>query len=395
MARSAWGFAGAAVCAGIIVVLAGRAARAEAVMADPPVAAQAAPAAAPAPAAPAVVAGDPLRWTKLETPAARGKQDDIFFVTPDLGWYVSGALGRIMHTADGGKTWNIQLEKPGTFFRCIGFVDEKTGFAGNIGVDYFPGVTDTTPLYKTVDGGATWEPVTTIEGPAITGLCAIEVVREPFINAGDLDHKVKLVAGGRVGGPACFLTSDDRGATWQQHSLPEQAQMVLDVHFFDRQHGVMASATNANVQESSALILTTDDGGKTWTERYRSPRPFEVTWKISFPTREVGYVTIQSYNPDQAASQRYVAKTTDGGATWTEIPLVDNHAVRQFGVAFSDANTGWVGAMPGGFYTADGGATWQPVKFGNAVNKIRLLPTEAGLVGYAVGVEVHKFDARK
>jgi photosystem II stability/assembly factor-like uncharacterized protein len=171
--------------------------------------------------------------------------------------------------------------------------------------------------------------------------------------------------------------------------------MVLDLHFFDRTHGVMASASSANVAESNALILTTDDGGATWTERYRSNRPYETTWKISFPTRDVGYVTIQSYNPDTTASQRSVAKTTDGGKTWTEIPLVDNHAVREFGIAFVDERTGWVGALPNGFYTSDGGATWSPVKFGNAVNKIRIVPDKDGYVAYAVGVEVHRLDARR
>lgn len=350
-------------------------------------------AADPAPA-PTTVA-DPLVWTKLTTPPGKGKQDDIHFLNPDLGWYVSGALGRIMHTADGGATWTVQLEKPGTFFRCIGFVDEQRGFAGNIGTDYFPGVTDTTPLYETSDGGATWTPVTSIEGPTVTGLCAIEVVRIPFINAGNLDHKITIVAGGRVGGPACFLSSIDQGKSWQQSPLPEQAKMVLDIHFFDADHGVLASATDADISQANALILATADGGKTWTESYRGSRPFENIWKFSFPTRDVGYATIQSYNPDKAVSQRYIAKTTDGGKSWNELPLVDNIAVRQFGVAFLDEKTGWVGAMPNGFYTSDGGATWTPAKLGNAVNKIRILKTDTGHVAYAVGVEVHKLDARK
>ncbi len=56
-------------------------------------------------------------------------------------------------------------------------------------------------------------------------------------------------------------------------------------------------------------------------------------------------------------SKHYVAKTTDGGTTWAEIILVDDRAVRQFGIAFIDANLGWIGAMPNGFATVDGGVT--------------------------------------
>ncbi len=338
-------------------------------------------------------AGDapPGTWTKLATEPYRGKQDDISFVTPDLGWYVNGG-GKIYRTTDGGATWTKQIEKPGTFFRCIAFVDEQHGIAGNIGPDYFPGVTDTTPIYITSDGGTTWNPVPTesIKGPPVKGLCALEVVRKPFINSGILDHKVRIVGGGRVGGPVSFVTSDDLGQTWTSHDISAHCGMVLDVHFFDFDNGVIAAASDADVEKSHAVVLTTSDGGRSWTKAYESNRPFECTWKLSFPTRETGYVTIQSYNPDPAVSQRFVAKTTDGGKTWAEIPLVDDAKVREFGIAFIDERTGWIGAMPHGFATTDAGATWQRVDFGNAVNKIRLLRTDTGYVGYAIGVEIHK-----
>lgn len=332
-------------------------------------------------------------WRKLSTVPYRGKQDDIHFVNAKVGWYVNGG-GKIYRTTDGGETWTEQISKPGTFFRCIGFLDEKRGFAGNIGPDYFPNVSDTQALYRTEDGGVTWSPVE-IAGDPVKGLCAIEVARYPFINAGNLDTKTLLVGGGRVGGPAVFISSKDEGKTWTARDISSAGQMVLDVHFFDDKHGVMASATSANVQESSALILTTDDGGATWTKAYQGTRPFELTWKISFPTRQVGYVTIQSYNPDPKASKRYVAKTTDGGKTWSEIELVDDAKVRQFGIAFLDENTGWVGAMPGGFETSDGGKTWRRVQMGNAVNKIRLVKDGDGVVGYAIGVDVYKLERAK
>jgi hypothetical protein len=46
--------------------------------------------------------------------------------------------------------------------------------------------------------------------------------------------------------------------------------------------------------------------------------------------------------------------------------------------------------MPHGFTTSDGGKNWSRVNFGNAVNKIRVVPSKDGVVGYAIGVEVHK-----
>lgn len=331
-----------------------------------------------APTPPRSVAPDAvLTWTKLPTDPFRGKQDDIYFVNANVGWYVNGT-GKIYKTTDGGATWTKQLDKPGTYFRCIAFIDEQHGFAGNIGTEYYPNVTDTTPLYETRDGGTTWTAVTKISGPAVKGLCAIWV------------RGNRVWAGGRVGGPAFLLTSHDRGETWQSADLSSQTGMILDILFFDDNNGLICGSTASAAANSHALILTTADGGKNWTKRYESDRLHEITWKASFPTRNTGYVTIQNYNPDKNVTQRVVAKTTDGGTTWSEVPLVSDFAVRQFGVGFADERTGWVGTTTGGFETRDGGATWKPVEMGKAVNKIRILEDGDGFVAYAVGVDVHK-----
>lgn len=328
-------------------------------------------------------------WQKLPTEPFPGKQDDIFFVNEKVGWYGNGA-GKVFRTTDGGDTWAKVWERKGTFVRCLAFLDEKVGVMGNVGPGYFPGVTDAVPLYRTEDGGTTWTPATSIAGEPVVGLCAFDIVQVPFVNAGNLDHRPRIIGVGRVGGPAAYIWSDDLGKTWKQGKLPEIATMAFDVRFLDEKHGFIASATDADVSNAHALILATEDGGTTWKEVYRSARPFELTWKFSFPDAKTGYCTIQSYNPDPAASQRFVAKTTDGGKTWAEIPLVDDAKVREFGIAFVDADTGWVGAMPHGFATIDGGKTWTKANFGNAVNKIRLLRSAEGVTGYAIGAEVHR-----
>ena len=335
-----------------------------------------------------------LAWKRLPTEAYPGKQDDIFFVNEKVGWYGNGA-GKVFRTQDGGDSWTKVWEKSGTFVRCLAFIDEKIGVLGNVGPGYFPGVTDAVPVYRTEDGGATWTPVTAIDGAPVVGLCAFDIVQVPFVNAGNLDHRPRIVGVGRVGGPAAYIWSDDLGKTWKQGKLPEIAAMGFDVKFLDEKRGFIASATSAEVSEAHALILMTEDGGATWEEVYQSRRPWELTWKLSFPDAETGYCTIQSYNPDTKASERVVAKTLDGGKTWFEQLLTDDHAVREFGIAFLDAETGWVGAMPHGFVTADGGESWHPVNFGNAVNKIRLLKSEAGVTGFAIGTQVHRLQLVK
>ena len=237
--------------------------------------------------------------------------------------------------------------------------------------------------------------MTTIESKPVVGLCAMQVLRDEPTNASDSSKRTRLIGVGRVGGPTAMIISDDLGATWQQIDISAQAAMAFDVYFQDRNVGFIAAATDTDIAKSHALILRTEDGGATWQKVYESSRPHELTWKMAFPSLNTGYVTIQSYNPDKSVSARFVAKSQDGGRTWSEIPLVDDHSVRQFGVAFLDDQTGWVGALPNGFFTNDGGQTWQKATMGNAVNKIRLLSTQSKTVGFAIGTEVHRIEIPK
>ena len=330
-------------------------------------------------------------WTKLKTDPYPGKQDDIVFVNPRVGWYVNG-YGRIYHTKDGGETWTMQWEKKGTFFRCIAFVDSLTGFVGTVGTDYFPNVTDTIPLYGTKDGGLTWYPVS-YQGPYVKGLCAIDVVREPFINQGKTDYKVHLFGVGRVGSPANQLVSHDGGNTWVSSDMNSDCKMLFDIKMFDKNIGLVCAASDDDLTKSNALLLRTVDGGKTWKKVYQSNRPYETTWKVSFPTPNIGYATIQSYNPDTSVKQQCIVKTTDAGLTWQELNLVEDAGAREFGIGFLDENHGYVGTMKSGYETRDGGKTWTPVQLGKACNKIRFYKdVDGSVIGYAIGVDVLKAE---
>ena len=328
-------------------------------------------------------------WKKINTERYPGKQDDITFINEKEGWYVNG-YGSIYHTQNGGETWEKQLEKKGTFFRCIAFVDSLRGFAGTVGTDYFPNVTDTIPLYGTSDGGKTWNPVS-YAGPYVKGLCAMDIVKEQFINHGKTDYKVHIYAVGRVGSPANLMVSHDGGLTWTSNSMNKDCKMLFDIKMFDKNNGFACAASDEDLEKSNAVILKTSDGGKSWKKVYQSERPFECTWKASFPTKEVGYVTIQSYNPDSNAKQQRIAKTTDGGNTWNEINLIEDAGAREFGIGFIDENHGFVGTMNSGYETKDGGLTWAPVNLGKACNKIRIYKDANGKIyGYAIGVDVFK-----
>ncbi|GAM97705.1 BNR repeat protein [alpha proteobacterium U9-1i] len=332
----------------------------------------------------------PTVWRALPTEPYPGKQDDIHFVSSDIGWYGNGA-GKLYRTADGGETWEKVWDQPGTFIRALGFIDAENGFLGNVGVEAYPNVTDPRPLYRTRDAGRTWSPVQAEGMEAVRGICGIDVIQRRRIVQGELRDTAIIHAAGRVGGPAAILRSVDGGESWTTLDLTAQAGMILDVKFFDAMHGLVCASTASDISEARALILRTADGGRTWLRAYESNRPFENCWKMNFPSRDVGYATVQNYQDGQ--TQRVLIKTTDGGASWRELPLVDDARVREFGIGFVNENWGWIGASTTGFETRDGGLSWAPIEMGRAVNKIRVLHDGDAVRAFAIGVEVRRFDA--
>lgn len=66
----------------------------------------------------------------------------------------------------------------------------------------------------------------------------------------------RLWAGGH---DTAIITSDDGGETWtRQYFDPERLQAVMDIYFVDENNGVAMGAYG--------LYLTTDDGGDTWVD---------------------------------------------------------------------------------------------------------------------------------
>jgi photosystem II stability/assembly factor-like uncharacterized protein/dienelactone hydrolase len=336
---------------------------------------------------------NPFQWEKLSTDAYKGKQDDIYFTDEYHGWYGNGS-GKIYATKDAGKTWNKVLDKEGYYVRCLAFIDSLHGFAGNVGTDYFPGVTDTTCMLETFDGGLTWQAVTNITGPYPKGLCAIDIQQKLFINAGNPMYKNTIRAAGRVGSPAFMMTSVDNGKSWMSRDMSMYTKMIFDIKFLNEKEGFICGATSEETEKAHAQILKTTDGGATWKTVYESSRPFELTWKCSFPTDQTGYVTIQSYNTDEKTSQRYVAKTTDGGNTWKELPLDKNLAIREFGVLFINEQLGFIGSTTGGYQTNNGGETWFKTDFGKYTNKFRIVNTKKGKRVIGIGSEVWTLDVQ-
>ena len=311
-------------------------------------------------------------WQLLPDAPRTSRYNDVYFVSPTVGWVVSGTA-EIYRTLDGGASWQLQFRRTTAHFRSVAFVDSMNGWVGNVGVGEF-GTTDASVLYRTSNAGNTWIPVTQFDGPDPVGLCGMSVVNDSTV-----------VGVGRVRGPAFFIKTTDGGETWTSKDMSAHAAGLIDVHFFDTNTGFAAGLTNSNHEQSSGIILYTEDGGETWEERFRTTRTGEWIWKLSFPTDEVGYASLQR----NSQSPIYFLKTTDGGATWEEKLFRSDYYFVQ-GIGFISEDEGWIGGNSSepSYHTTDGGETWEPDPIGQRMNRFRFLTDS---FGYAVGRQVHRY----
>ena len=313
-------------------------------------------------------------WERVESyPAKRGRNDDLYFFTPDRG-YTINSNGHLYYTTDGGENWEEKLFREETFFRCLTFTDEATGFLGTIGPDdVFLSSADTVSMYETFDGGTTWE-ATEFNGPYPKGLCGLQTVSDKVI-----------VGCGRVRGPSYFIRSEDGGKTWNSYDYNHLAGSLIAPYFYDEQHGILVGGTTTDKVECRSLVLETFDGGSTWDTIFISAQKGEYCWKVAFPTEQNGFISIQRNVKD---GQVYVLQTKDGGKSWFANEYFDKYDYVQ-GIGFVNEKVGWMG---GGnqwtMETRDGGETWQPMAdIGRGFNKFQFF---GDTMGYGVGYGIYK-----
>ncbi len=202
----------------------------------------------------------------------------------------AGTESIIIHTDNGGKTWNRQ--QSGIFgkpLKKVYFRDMFKGWcAGEDGV-----------LIRTADGGQTWQQ---LETDTENNLHDIFILENVGWIVGDWGTVLKTIDGGKTFEPIEIGTNGDTPSAFNKKSL-------RGIYFVDNMHGWMVAystldSSSPDSTRNSGYIYATSDGGETWAEQF-STEP--ALFSLHFIDRTTGWV---------AGDKRSLFFTTDGGNTW-------------------------------------------------------------------------------
>ncbi len=166
-----------------------------------------------------------------ETAAAQ-KINRLFFLDSQTGWIA----GRdILHTADGGKSWQVQTLSAQVEHQGICFTDALKGFA----VGKYEGI------YVTTNGGGSWQkkslPTT------------VQMVQVKFVNP-----QVGFCLGYGV-----ILKTIDSGANWQIRHQDSKLNL-MDLVIVDAQRLIAIGGNYTGDGTELSTMLYSEDSGESW-----------------------------------------------------------------------------------------------------------------------------------
>ncbi|HEX7299740.1 MAG TPA: hypothetical protein VF257_12095 [Solirubrobacteraceae bacterium] len=304
---------------------------------------------------------NPLPGTRA--PGGAATPVDLRFLSDQIGVGATSD-GKIYRTTDGANSWTV-VSDTNRAVHSFYFVDASNGFA----------VGDGSLFLVTTDGGATWTPkdlgipatnlrsircatvnlcvMTTDRGTALvrtanggTSATLVTPSQDPIF-AADFASATRIAAGGATGATA---VSDDAGVNF----TPIGGRLSGT---YTRVRAGGQAGTAYAPGDNGALAKTTD-GGKTWTRGNVSTS--EDVLDVAFPTALVGYALDVSGG---------LFRTNDGGATWRTLDT--GTTARPFSLAAPSATTVILVGPTGLRRSTDSGDTFSAVR-GKDVVKARL-----------------------
>ena len=299
---------------------------------------------------------------------------DVVWVIADTALYVqrppSNYIPLVLRTINGGVTWQVirPVEVIGRFAKDIYAISADTAIittAGSIS-------SDTKTIFKTTNGGLTWNQITASGNSGIFLIQFFDAMNGVVVNnnristtndagntwtqvaasnipaflSGETDiHYTADNFSARYGDRMWFGTNKgrvmrtlDRGLTWQIFPAAGSNDNVTSIAFTDANNGVLTAALNGNGSTlyAQSKLFTTNDGGNTWAAAPAAPMG-EITQLTAVPGAPNHYFagSVDEVN----GSNPVIARNTNGFASQSWITTLDSAYISA--IEFADSATGY------------------------------------------------------
>ncbi|MCD6330120.1 MAG: T9SS type A sorting domain-containing protein [Candidatus Cloacimonetes bacterium] len=265
-------------------------------------------------------------------------------------------------------------------------------------------------VYKTINGGASWENIFT-DVPVISiGAVALDQnnTNTLYVGTGEANASSYSFLGNGV------YKSTNGGMSWDNIGLEQSGYIGrIVVDYMNSQRVFVAACGNLFSPNSERGVYRSDDGGQTWQRKLFINDSTAAVDIVQDPTnpnilyaamweRMRGLTYRRSFGPSSG-----IWKTENGGDTWTELTngLPTGNDVGRIGLAIAKSNPDRLYAFYDRanqvdvFKTSDGGASWTATNdgalqginstFGWYFGQIRVDPTNPDIV-YVMGVYLYR-----
>jgi len=263
-------------------------------------------------------------WTEQTSPSSLGLLG--VYAIDSLDVWAVGEEGLIIHTTDGGNTWDSIPSGTSDLLMTVEFINADTGWVGGSNSE------NETRVYRTTDGGLNW----------ISQI--LDVSQD--LNVWDVDFiegpPGEAMRGYTASGLGHVFKTVDYGETWEAMSGQCGESNFWSCYMLDSITGwFVGMPSNTNPY----TIMYTEDGGGNFNEQIN---PKEVNLRsVSFGTKEKGVATGFA-----------LLYTSDGGETWEESTYQGTY--RYESVFLTESGKAWLVGRSGWIANSnDWGQTWE------------------------------------
>ena len=267
-------------------------------------------------------------WQLLRESNNNGYYYDLFFVDKNNGW-ATGESGKIIHTIDGGISWEYQQTPLSILIYSVCFINKDIGWACS-----------ENKIIKTTNGGENWN------------IAFVDTVRSKF---GTTDSSYKYyqqvyfkdeLNGWAVNESGELIHSSDGGYNWIKQAEWEFGGPAY-ISFGDYNNGFVYCPGNN--------LLISLDGGNSWTSKNLDSIGYVNN--IKFVSKNNGWIITSNMYSDAVFTGSPVYHTTNGGINWISKAKIDDPLLTS--ITFTSIDNGWITGSKGIYQTIDGGNTWK------------------------------------